>query len=70
MLQLIAKLGEQGTFDPDDIRILGAAFDAAWTTVQSSGAPFSEERYSERAREILAKAIILAAKLGGGMSTS
>jgi hypothetical protein len=64
MLRLIAKLGEQGTFGPEEVRILVAAFDAAWTSVKSSGAPFSEERYTEIGREILAKAIIQAAKLG------
>jgi hypothetical protein len=59
MLQLITKLGEQGTFGPEDIRILVTAFDAAWTSVKSRSAPFSEERYSERAREVLAEAISL-----------
>jgi hypothetical protein len=58
MLQQLAKLGEHGTFG------LVAAFDAAWAAVKSSGSPFSDERYSEFAREILAEAIILAAKLG------
>jgi hypothetical protein len=64
ILQLIAKLGEDGVFDPQAVTVLVAAFDAAWASVRSSGAPFSEERYREAAREILAKAIIRAAKAG------
>jgi hypothetical protein len=64
ILQLIAKLGEDGVFDPQAVSVLVAAFDSAWASVQSSGAPFAEERYQEAAREILAKAIIRAAKAG------
>jgi hypothetical protein len=64
MLQQIAKFGEEGTFAPEDVRILVAAFEAAWSRVQASGAPFSEPNYRDRAREILAKSIIQAAKHG------
>ena len=44
-----------GVFDPDDIRILVAAFDKAWETVQASGVTFDT---------VLAKHIIAAAKDG------
>jgi len=64
MLQQIAKLGEDGTFGPEEVRVLVGAFDAAWGSVMSSGAPFSQPPYRELAREILAKAIIQAAKGG------
>jgi hypothetical protein len=64
MLQQIAKLGYEGVFTPEDIRILVAAFDAAWMSLISSGAPFSEEHHQAAAREILAKAIIRAAQNG------
>jgi hypothetical protein len=64
MLQQIFKLGEDGTFGPDEVRVLVAAFDAAWTSVKTSGAPFAEPRYQDTAREILARAIIQAAKAG------
>ena len=64
MRQLIAKSGEEGVFSPEEIRTLVAAFDAAWASVKSSGAPFSEDRYQAAGREILAKAIIQAAKEG------
>jgi hypothetical protein len=64
MLTLIRELGVEGAFDSETVRIMAAAFDRAWATVQSSGAPFSESDYTERAREILGKSIVMAAKSG------
>jgi hypothetical protein len=52
-----------GVFDPDDIRILTAAFDKAWEAVQASGAIFDKAK-ADSARAILAKHIIAAAKAG------
>jgi hypothetical protein len=51
-----------GAFGPDEIRILVAAFDKAWESVQASGAIF--DTGVESARAILAKHIIEAAKHG------
>ena len=62
MLKQIAKSGED--FSPEEIRTLVAAYDAAWASVKSSGAPYSEDHYQAAAREILAKTIIQAAKGG------
>ena len=54
-----------GAFDPHEIRILVAAFDKAWESVQASGAIVdTDTRGAESAREILAKHIIEAAKHG------
>jgi hypothetical protein len=53
-----------GVFDPDDIRILVAAFDKAWETVQASGVTFDTKAKADTARAILAKHIIAAAKDG------
>jgi hypothetical protein len=53
-----------GAFDPDAIRILVAAFDKAWESVQVSGAIFDTDAKSELARSTLAKHIIEAAKQG------
>jgi hypothetical protein len=53
-----------GVFDPDDVRILVAAFDQAWESVQASGAPFDTDGQAQSARAILAKHIIAAAKQG------
>jgi hypothetical protein len=64
VLQQLAKLGEAGAFGPEEVHVLVAAFEAAWGSVMSSGAPFSEPAYRDTAREILAKAIIQAAKKG------
>jgi hypothetical protein len=53
-----------GVFDPDEVRILVAAFEKAWTSVQASGAVFDTKPKAEAARAILAKHIIAAAKQG------
>jgi hypothetical protein len=53
-----------GAFDPDDVRILVAAFEKAWASVQASGTVFDTETKAESARAILAKHIIAAAKQG------
>ncbi len=53
-----------GVFDPDDVRILVAAFEKAWASVQASGAVFDTGTKAASARAILAKHIIEAAKQG------
>jgi len=53
-----------GVFDPDDIRILVAAFDKAWEAVLASGVAFDAKAKADSARAILAKHIIAAAKDG------
>ena len=53
-----------GVFDPDDVRILVAAFDKAWENVQASGMTFDTKAKAHLARAILAKHIIAAAKDG------
>jgi hypothetical protein len=64
MLTLLAELGDETAFDPDTVRILVAAFDHAWASVEASGAPFSTKDYAENAREIVGRYIIAAAKRG------
>ena len=49
-------------FDPDEIRILVAAFDKAWEAAQASGV--FDKAEADSARAILAKHIIAAAKDG------
>jgi hypothetical protein len=49
-------------FFPEEVEILVAAFDDAWTKLQASRAPFAENVYD--AREILAKHIIMSAQRG------
>jgi hypothetical protein len=64
MLKLIDELEPKGAFDPETLRILTAAFDAVWASIEASGASFSEAKDAERAREIIGKHIIQAAKNG------
>jgi hypothetical protein len=53
-----------GVFDPDEVRILVAAFEKAWASVQANGVTFDTEAKVEAARAVLAKHIIAAAKQG------
>jgi hypothetical protein len=64
MLKLINKLGPEAVFDPETLRGLTAAFDAAWAAIEATGAPFSDANYAETAREIIGKYIVQAAKNG------
>jgi hypothetical protein len=47
-----------GAFDPDEVRILVAAFEKAWASVQTSGAIFETDGKAAAARAILAKHIV------------
>jgi hypothetical protein len=64
MREQIIRLGAEGAFTPEQVDILVAAFESAWATVKSSGAPFAGPDYEERARGLIAKAIVDAALLG------
>jgi hypothetical protein len=68
MLHLINKHVEGGVFQPEEVRILVAAFDAAWESVQSSGAQLSDDQIEE-ARNLIAKIIIEAASRASVMNT-
>jgi hypothetical protein len=63
MLQLVKKHIDRDVFQPEDVRILVAAFDAAWQYVQSSGDQLSDYQ-TEEARNLIAKSIIEAACQG------
>src|SRR2546429_4779055 len=53
-----------GVFDPDEVRILSAALDKAWQSIQAGGAKFDTDAEAEAVRAILAKHIIETAKKG------
>jgi hypothetical protein len=64
-VEMLGYLKEHsGAFVPDEIRILVAAFEKAWESVQASGAILATDAKAEPARAILAKHIIEAAKQG------
>jgi hypothetical protein len=51
-----------GSFDPETVRVLTDAFQAAWQALQTNGTTFDGQ--SDAARELLAKGIIHTARLG------
>jgi hypothetical protein len=57
MLEAIDKYAG-GVFNPDDVRILVAAFDNAWQSLLASGITFESDRESKAVRDRLAKYII------------
>ena len=65
MLKLVEKPGGDGVFDEDAVRVLVAAFDAAWQAVQECGASFASTGQAEATRELLALRIIEVARSTG-----
>jgi hypothetical protein len=63
MLEAIDKYAG-GVFNPDDVRILVAAFDNAWQSLLASGITFESDRESKAVRARLAKYIIEQAQHG------
>jgi hypothetical protein len=63
MLSAIDKYAG-GVFQPDDVRILVAAFDSAWRSLLASGITFESDRELQAVRDRLAKYIIEQARHG------
>jgi hypothetical protein len=63
MLSAIDKYAG-GVFQPDDVRILVAAFDSAWRSLLASGITFESDRELQAVRDRLAKYIIEQARYG------
>lgn len=63
MLEAIDKYGG-GAFNPDDVRILVAAFDDAWRSLLASGITFESDDESKAVRDTIAKYIIEQARYG------
>jgi hypothetical protein len=65
MLNYLQKHAQEGgVFEPDQVRVLTSAFDAAWKAVQGSGVSFASNRHAEATRQLLALRIIEKAQLG------
>ena len=54
----------EGVFNPEEVRILTAAFDETWKAVQENGAPFATNGQAEAMREAIALRIIAMAWFG------
>ena len=64
MLQIIKTHGEEGSFQPEDLIVLVAAFDEAWQQFEETGVRFTSDHELEQARNKLGKYIINQAKKG------
>jgi hypothetical protein len=62
-MPLIAPFA-QGAFDPEALRILETAFNAAWKTLSSSSSDLTVESRAASARELLASRIVEMAERG------
>jgi len=64
MLKRLEKYDGEARSGPDVVRILTAAFDDAWKSIQDSGTTFQSDRHAAATRELLALRIIETARLG------
>jgi hypothetical protein len=64
VLKFLDEHAKAGVFDPDAVRTLVAAFDAAWRSIEASGAHVTSEKQIELTRATLAKYIIEQARHG------
>src|SRR5437016_11527826 len=64
VLQIIKQYGLEGSFQPEDLLVLAAAFDEAWQRVEKTGIRFGSDYYRDQARNELGKYIIEEAKRG------
>jgi uncharacterized protein with NRDE domain len=62
-MPMVALLSN-AAFDSETTQLLGAAFEAAWEKVKTSGSTLAEESEAASTRELLAKRIIEMAKRG------
>ena len=62
-MPMVALLSD-AAFDSETTQLLGAAFDAAWEDVKTSGTALAEGAEAALTRELLAKRIIELAKRG------
>ena len=65
MLKHVEEPNEGRAFDDDEVRVLVAAFEAAWQAVQECGASFASNGQAEATRELLALRIIEVANSTG-----
>jgi hypothetical protein len=65
VLKYLGKPDVNGVFNEDAVRVLVAAFDAAWQAVQGCGASFESNGQAEATRELLALRIIEVAQSTG-----
>jgi hypothetical protein len=64
VLRIIKTHGEEGSFQPEEVLVLVAAFDEAWQGLEGSGVHFASDDERQQARNKLGKYIIDEAKKG------
>ena len=64
MLKRLENYGGEAVFAYDVVRILTAAFDDAWKSIQEVVMTFPSDRHADATRELLALRIIETARLG------
>ena len=64
MHPLVEIYAHAGVFDPEQVRIVTAAFDQTWQAVQDTGTPFASDGVAEATGDVVALRIIAMARLG------
>ena len=62
--RLVEIYAHAGVFDPEQVRIVTAAFDQTWQAVQDTGTPFASNGVAEATGDVVALRIIAMARLG------
>ena len=63
MHRLVEIYARAGVFDPEQVRIVTAAFDQTWQAVQDTGTPFASNGVAEATGDVVALRIIAMARL-------
>ena len=64
MHRLVEIYARAGVFDPEQVRIVTAAFDQTWQAVQDTATPFASNGVAEATGDVVALRIIAMARLG------
>ena len=64
MHRLVEIYAHAGVFDPEQVRLVTAAFDQTWQAVQDTGTPFASNGVAEATGDVVALRIIAMARLG------
>lgn len=66
MINVVPLVERKSAFDPEEITVLVAAFEKAWTNLRACGSECTRPAYARAMREVVAKRIFDVARRGVG----
>lgn len=64
MISIVRLVERKTAFDPEEVDILVAAFDEAWSQLCASGSDCARPAYSRAMREVVARRVVEVARRG------